>query len=128
MSMIKPLEENNNSAIFLKLTFLITLVITGILLDRTFVRESNKDIPMVLGSNQEVKDKSNDFLNETLKKTEKLGESVLGEATGYIQDTTEKIASSVSDLIYENSFGKIVNQIDKLPKDQQDRIKQQICK
>jgi len=128
---IKPLEKKSDPIFFLKLLFLVSLVATGIFLDRFFVRK-NIDVPSILGKTKETErkqeKKTSDFIEDSLKKTQKLGESVLGETTNFIQNTAENISTSVSDLIYENSLGKIVDQIDKLPKDQQERIKDQICK
>lgn len=124
---IKPLEKKTNPFLLLKVLFLATLVATGVFLDRVFIRK-NEDIPSVLGKTKEVKEQTNNFVEDSVKQAQNLGESVLGETTSLIQDTTQNISTSVSDLIYENSFGKIVDQIDKLPTDQQERIRQEICK
>lgn len=128
--MIKPLEKKSDSVFILKLIFLVSLISTGVLFDRFFMRKK-QDIPKVLGktkNEKKIEDQAKDLIETSVKKVQNLGESVLGETTSFIQETTEKISSSVSDLIYENSFGKIVDQIDKLPQDQKQRIKEEICK
>jgi len=128
---IKPLEKKSRSIVVLKFIFLISLMATGFLFDRFFVTKNN-DIPSVLGKteilNKIAKEPSKDIFQDSVKKTHGIGESILGETTNFIQDATDKISSSVSDLIYENTFSKIVDQVGSLPKDQQDRIKEQLCR
>ena len=122
---IKPLEGKNNWSIFLKLMFLGGLVVSAVIIDKIFLKKT-KEIPSVLGKTQEIelqtqeklvkKVQENNFINDSIKKAEEVG-VVLGEAKSF-----------VSDIIYNNSIGKVVEQIDKLPKDQQEKIKEQICK
>lgn len=123
---IKPLERKNNWSIFVKLIFLGGLVVSAVVIDKVFLKK-NKDIPSILGKTQErklqtqeklvKKVQESDFVNDSIKKAEEVGGVILGEAKSF-----------VSDVIYNNSIGKVVEQIDKLPKDQQEKIKEQICK
>lgn len=123
---IKPLERKNNWSIFIKLVFLSGLVVSAVIIDKIFLKKT-KEIPSVLGKTQEIelqtqeklvkKVQENNFINDSIKKAEEVGGVVLGEAKSF-----------VSDVIYNNSIGKVVEQIDKLPKDQQEKIKEQICK
>jgi len=134
---IKPLEKKNNSGIFFKLIFLITLIATGIILDRFFLNKT-KDIPSVLGKTEEFKQetidqientvKNNDLIAESLKKTEAIGGEILGQSTNLVTDMAQKASSMASDLIYQTTIGKLVEQIDKLPIDQQERVREQICR
>ena len=123
---IKPLEGKNNWSIFLKLMFLGGLVVGAVVIDKIFLKKT-KEIPSVLGKTQEIKLQTqeklvkkvqeSDLINNSIKKAEEVGGTILGEAKSF-----------VSDVIYNNSIGKVVEQIDKLPKDQQEKIKEQICK
>ena len=123
---IKPLERKNNWSIFIKLMFLSGLVVSAIVIDKVFLKKT-KEIPSVLGKTQEIKLQTQEklikkiqesnFINDSIKKAEETGGVVLGEAKSF-----------VSDVIYSSSIGKVVEQIDKLPKDQQEKIKEQICK
>lgn len=134
---IKPLEEKNNQPSFFRLLFLITLVATGVLLDRTFFKK-NQVFPNILGNSQEIKLPSqeklikqvqeNNFVEDSMNKAEEFGGVILGEATDTVTKLTSDAGSYISDAIYSSSIGKVVEQIDKLPKDQQERIREQICK
>lgn len=134
---IKPLERKTDRSLLFKLSFLITLIVTGILLDKILLKKS-KDIPSILGKTQEIKLQTqkklvekvqkSDLINDSLKKAEDIGGTVLGEATNTITKLSSDAGSFISDIIYQNSIGKVVEQIDKLPKDQQEKIKEQICK
>lgn len=122
--------------------FLGGLVISAVVIDKVFLKKT-KDIPSILGKTQEIKLQTqkkmvgvghdrpvqkSDFVNDSIKKAEEVGGVVLGEATDTLNKLTSDAGSFVSNIIYENSIGKIVEQIDKLPKDQQEKVKQEICK
>lgn len=123
---IKPLEGKTDRSLLFKLSLLIILIITGILLNKILLKK-NKEIPSILGKTQEIKLQTqkklvekvqkSDFINDSIKKAEDVGGAVLRDAGSFI-----------SDIIYQNSIGKVVEQIDKLPKDQQERIREEICK
>ena len=91
-----------------------------------------------MGKNQEIKLQTqneivkkvqeSNLVKNSIKKTEEVGGIVIGEATDRINKLTSDAGSFVSDVIYNNSIGKVVEQIGKLPKDQQERIREQICK
>ena len=132
---IKPLETKSNRPAMIKLFLIIGLVATAFLIDRVFLKKS-QDIPSILGKSEEIvvgvgRDRpelKTDLINDSIKKAEALGGVVLGEATDTVNKLASEAGSIVSTVIYENSIGKVVDQIDKLPKDQQEKIKEQICK
>ena len=139
---IKPLEGKTDRSLLFKLSLLIVLIVTGILLNKILLKK-NKEIPSILGKTQEIKLQTqkkmvgvgrdrpvqkSDFINDTIKKAEDVGGTILGEATDTVNKLTSDAGSFVSNIIYENSIGKIVEQVDKLPKDQQEKIREQICK
>lgn len=134
---IKPLEAKPDRSTLFKILFLVTLVGTGILLDKIFLKKS-QDIPSILGKTQEIKLQTqkelvekvqeSSLVKDSLKKAEEVGGAVLGEATNTVNKLASEAGSFVSDVVYNNSIGKVVDQIDKLPKDQQEKIREQICK
>jgi len=134
---IKPLEKSNNFGMGLKLFFLVGLIGTGFLIDKVFVRKMS-DAPVVLGKTKGIKGSLQDKLvaevqnsnlvKESVEGAGRLGGQILGDATEIIADVASSASSTVSTFIYENSIGKIVDQVSKLPKDQQEKIREQICK
>ena len=134
---IKPLETKPDRSVLFKGVFSVTIITTGILLDKIFLKKS-QDIPSILGKTQEIKLQTqekmvkkiqeSDLINDSIKKAEEVGGTILGEATNTINKLTSDAGSFVSDVIYNSSIGKVVDQIDKLPKDQQEKIREQICK
>ena len=137
MTIIKSLEEKTNRPSLIRLFFLITLIVSGILLDKIFLKKSH-DIPGILGENQEIKLQNQNeiikkvqessLVKDSIIKVEEVGGVVLGEAADSINKLASNTGSYISNVIYDNSIGKVVDQIDKLPKDQQERIREQICK
>ena len=137
MPIIKPLETKSNQSALFKVLFLVTLIGTGILLDKIFTKQK-VEIPSILGKSQEIKlptqekiieqIQGNDIIKDSIKKVEDMGGIVLGEATDTLTKLTSDAGSLVSNVVYENTIGKVIEQIVKLPKDQQEKIKEQICK
>ena len=133
---IKPLENKKNFGMILKIVFLISLIGTGLLIDKVFTNKK-KEMTEVLGKSQEIKKeveqklvdgvKNSDIVTQSLEVGEKIGGEILGQSTAFIADITAQAASTAGDIIYQSSIGKLVEQIDKLPQDQQNRIKEQIC-
>ncbi len=137
MTTIKPLEEKNSSLSIYRILFLISLIVTGIFLDKTFLKQK-AEIPSVLGKTNEIKlptqekviksIENNDLIKSSIQKAEDFGGVVLGEATSTVNKLASDAGAIVSKTIYENTIGKIVDQVDKLPADQQEKIREQICK
>ena len=125
---IKPLESKNNWSVFLKLMLLGGLMMGAVVINKIFTKK-NQDIPSVLGTAQEIKQINNsNLIKDSIKKAEEVGGVILGETTDTFNKLTSDAGSFVSKVVYENSIGKIVEQVDKLPKDQQEKIREQICK
>ena len=134
---IKPLEKKSNQSALFRVLFLVTLIGTGILLDRIFIKQK-AEIPSILGKSQVIKFptqekiveqiQGSDLVKDSIKKVEDMGGVVLGETTDTLTKLTSDAGSLVSNVVYNNTIGKVVEQIVKLPKDQQDKIKEQICK
>ena len=133
---IKPLEKKKNIGIILKVVFLFSLILTGLLIDKVFASKKN-DLAAVLGKSQVAKQEiqqnlvdqvqNSNIVAQSLKTGEKIGGEILGQSTAFVTDIAAKAASTAGDIIYQNSIGKLVEQIDKLPQDQQDRVREQIC-
>ena len=135
MSIIKTLETKPDRSALFKVLFLITLVTTSILLDKIFLKKS-QGISSILGKSQEIivggghdrPVQEISLIKDSIKKAEEIGGIVLGEATNTMNKLASDTGSFVSAVIYDNSIGKVVDQIDRLPKDQQEKIREQICK
>ncbi|MDO9028652.1 MAG: hypothetical protein Q7U68_07340, partial [Candidatus Roizmanbacteria bacterium] len=107
---IKPLEGKTDRSLLFKLSLLIALIVTGILLNKILLRKT-KEIPSILGKTQEIKLQTqkemvgvghdrpvqkSDLINDSIKKAEEVGGAVLRDAGSFI-----------SDIIYQNSIGKV---------------------
>jgi hypothetical protein len=53
---------------------------------------------------------------------------ILGESTAVVKNTASQSADKVKDSIVQSTVGTIVDQIEKLPVDDQNRIKDVVCK
>jgi hypothetical protein len=131
---IKPLDKNDNKIIKIKLLLLLILIATGFLFPVFFKKpkEENQDI---LGKTTSPVSKT----KELEKQGNQIKDQILGETTNFVNqitsnvtDTTINVASqagnTISSLIYDAAVKPIIDQIQRLPKDQQEKVKEQICK
>ncbi len=128
--MIKPIDLSNK-LVSLKIFFIFFLILTGVLADRVFLNKVSfspkKQNNKILGESKNLKKEIDSFVETKINQAKDIGQSVLGETTKFLDETKEKVASSVSEIIYDNSFKKIIDQIEKLPQDQKERIKKDLC-
>jgi hypothetical protein len=127
---IKSLEEKKNiKGLFPKLFFLGLLLVGGILVN-VFAKNISKNTVLALQKKSvtqkiiQPKKLAFDFINNL----QTASGQVMGAATQYTISTASKSATMVSDFIYQNTLGKIVEQVKVLPKDQRERIKKEICR
>lgn len=123
---IKPLEIKNNWPILIKVIFLSGLVISAVAIDKIYLKKT-KDIPSILGEGQKIQQQTQEKLvkkvqksnlvKDSIKSAENVGEIMLGETKSF-----------VSDFIYNNLTDKVVKQINKLPKDQREKVREHILK
>ncbi len=90
--------------------------------------------PSVLGANKNYIEPGK-IINNTVKNVESTTAQVLGVATQIVAstasksaETTSNVAGAVSNFVFENTIGKIIDQVKVLPHDQQEKIKKEICK
>src|SRR3990167_5998069 len=102
-----------------RVAILVGVIILGILLKVTYDKnkagESIKEAPVVEGVSKYIEEKVEEG-QETLNE-------VLGETSSFVKEQASKSASAVTSVILEESSKKVVEQIEKLPKEQQEEIK-----
>lgn len=64
-------------------------------------------------------------LNEQVGRT--VGD-VLDRSGAYVKDTADRSVSSIKETVFVKTVDKITEQIDKLPQDQKDEVKDRICR
>ena len=136
MATIKPLEKNN-PGIVIKLVFLSSLIITGLLLNKILVGKL-KVKSDILGEAKRLKNntqdqlinevQNSDFIASTIKQGEEISENILGEATQLVSNTATAASEMVRDIVFDSTVGNILKQVDKLPAWEQDKVREQICK
>ncbi|MFZ2205916.1 MAG: hypothetical protein WA061_01375 [Microgenomates group bacterium] len=97
--------------------------------------EQNKSTGTTLGINtlkEDIKNKVVDSAQPYLKQVQKDAESVLGVAQQTVQNAVQDIASKSADsakvFVFDNTLGKVLQNINTLPSDQQELIRKAICK
>jgi hypothetical protein len=97
--------------------------------------EKSKSTGTTLGVNtlkEDLKNKVIDSAQPYLKQAQKDAESVLGVAQQTVQNVVQDIASKSADsakvFVFDNTLGKVLENINTLPSDQQELIRKAICK
>jgi len=128
---IKPLEKENNGGLIAKAVLLFFLI-GGAAVYSFFSPKLNKK--PALAKTMPGKDMV-DIINNVVTETQNTAGTVLGEATILANNiasqsaaTTSNVADAVSDFIFDKTLAPIIQQIDKLPKIEQEKIKEELCK
>lgn len=129
---IKPLEKKNIKGLYPKLFFLGLLLIAG-LTANIFAAKISKNTSYVLQKQSILGVEKNDIhpkkiAIDFINSAESTSTQVLSATTQLVLTTASKSANIVSDFVYQNTLGKIVEQVKVLPKDQRERIREEICK
>jgi hypothetical protein len=119
---------------------LVTLLLAGYIIvpivsKQIPVPQKNQTLGSTLGVNT-IKEELNDGVNTVVKpaanQLQKDAGVVLGVAQQVIQqamqDVASKSANQAKEFVFDNTLGKVLQNINTLPADQQDLIKKAICK
>jgi len=121
-------------------TLLITLLFLGNVLIPMILKEKELKPPKKesLGSTlgiESIKKQVNEELKNVKPLTDQLqkeAEKVLGVAQETVQQTVQNVATQstekAKEFVFDNTLGKVLQNINTLPADQQDLIKKAICK
>lgn len=132
---LKSIEKSNNG-IKVRLAIITFLIAGGIIFNAAWVSRKNTTNENVLGNESERKKitvtpmekKVEEWVDGTVSKTEEMAGSVLGELTQTVIDTATQSAQKATDFVFDSTVGSIVKQVEKLPQNQQEEIKKEICK
>lgn len=131
MVKIKPLDKKETSKIKTKLILLIFLVFLGLIFS-FFFKSKKLPIPSqkitkedVLGEKNEINNKNN--FDEIFAQVEKYRDDLKNQIKNQIREVEKLTSESISSFVYDTTLKPIINQIEKLPKDQQERVKKEIC-
>ncbi len=137
---IKPIEKIDLiRVIIIRIVILTSLIISGLGYYYYFGRNIKKDTNQVLSeenkksiSFKDIDLKTESFVKKITNESKEVVDNVLGEATKVYQNTTQTIASRsseiVNDLIFNSTIKPILDQYEKLPQEQKEKIKEDICK
>ncbi|MFH0773370.1 MAG: hypothetical protein V1922_03600 [bacterium] len=122
-------------ALLIALLFLGYFVVPLIAKNTPIPAKKSKSIGSTLGV-EVIKKQLNEGMNTVVKpaadQLQKEAGVVLGLAQQTVQQTVQNIASTsanqAKEFVFDNTLGKVLENINTLPKDQQDLIKKAICK
>ncbi len=121
-----------------KVIFILLLILSASFLFK--LAQNKKFNQAVLGKNTNSQKKENNVSLADLKKqgenvynqisnsAQKEAGLVLGTFTDLISDTASKSADTVKEYIFTNTVGNVLKQIDKLPSQEKEMIKKEVCK
>lgn len=140
---IKPLEASNKALLFKALT--VTVLMVGGLVFNKAYPDFGKGKEQALGENisaqkpkptllleegvlTTTQKAARNLLSDVTKQTENIASDILGEATSIVSKVASQSSDAAAKFIFDNTIGNIIQQVEKLPKEQQEKIKEQVCK
>lgn len=129
---IKPLEVSNKALLFKALT--VTVLMVGGLVFNKVYPDFGKGKEQALGENIEesvlttTQKAARNLISDVTKRTENIASDILGEATSVVSKVASQSSDAATKFIFDNTIGNIIQQVEKLPKEQQEKIKEQVCK
>lgn len=134
---LKKIEKSTKS-IPLKVVFVLLLLLTGLIFNKiSFKKKTPKND--VLGEEvrkmsspaaslkNTVKKESQQVIDNGLNTAKKAADNVINQVTDLAVQTASEAAAKVSDVIFDNTVGNIIKQVNNLPSDQKEDIKRNIC-
>ncbi len=135
---IRPLEKKKkeNHAFVPKLIFLVLLIAVGFVVDKVapwkhMSRKANSNVLGVEENAKPIHSVQQDIqsLADNLGKTAgSISDTTIGGAMQFVSNVASESSQAVSNLVFDSTVGNVVKQIDKLPPQEQQRLKEQICK
>lgn len=120
-----------------KLSFVLVLAAL-VLAANAFVSRSQSDVQTVVQELEEEKETQNilgestkdekERLERVQKQTRQLAENVTTATEEVVTESKERLEQTISDFVYSSTIQPLINKINGLPDDQQDYIKEAICR
>ena len=136
--MLRPLEKNETNKFFYLKILSLLFLIGASLFGNYYFYNKIKEKPEVLSATKENKKNNlsiDSILNEGKKTVEDLkqkGQEFGGQVLSVMEEKATQIASqsakTVSDFVFDSTLVNILKQIEKLPKEQREKIKEEICR
>lgn len=136
---IKPIDQPKKTVSMQRLVFIGILILSGFLITKIPRKEPQNT--QVLG--EKIQTSIQKQKDEIISETKSNSKGIISYATsqleggmniivGEVSKTTGNIASksaeAATDLVFQNTVGAIVKQIEKLPDRQREQIKQEVCR
>jgi hypothetical protein len=131
--MIKPIKEENEKSLYFKFFLILSLLLLSIVFKPSIKKV---EAPEVLGEKinskndfklDELKNEINSKIDTILKTIKTTGEKTVDFATDTISQTASKSAQNISNFIFEQAINNIIKEVEKLPLEQQEKIKEKLC-
>lgn len=133
MTIIKT-PYSNKKAIIVKLGFVVCLIFLG-LVSYGIATGKLKEKEAVLGKKTQIQNSVDNLPGDLLQKAQDTAENVKNNAYQLAQTAAIAVgniatqsAQTAKDFVFDNTVGSAVKQINNLPQDEQNKIKEYICK
>ncbi len=136
---IKLIEKtDSNKGMIIRVVILTSLIFGGLIYYNFFGKNIKKDSQVLSEESKKpidfksIDQKTESFVKKITDESKKAADNVLGEATKIYQNTRQTIASRssevVNDLIFNSTIKPILDQYEKLPLEQKEKIREDICR
>lgn len=130
--MIRPLKKENHRVVLLKFIFLLSLFVLPFLLNFKVKQVKAPDIlgERVIKKNNlpEIKKKDNQKFSFSLEEIRKKAEEQTKKTGELIDEIVSESTQNLTNFVVEKTIINVIQEVNKLPKEQKEKIKEEICK
>ncbi len=133
----KKKESTNPHVIKLKIFFLLLLITAGYLMTNVIKKPGNifaantklQSLSLAMPKLNDVKNMVDNLDVKSIQKTaDNLKKQVLGISNSLVNQKASEAGSLATDFLFNKAINPILDQIHRLPKDQQNRLREEIGK
>ncbi|MFA5136436.1 MAG: hypothetical protein WC489_03505 [Patescibacteria group bacterium] len=136
-TIIKSIDGDSRKPSIIGVAVIIFLLLSAVIVSYAQLHKPSKDMrsretdgAQQITNTDLVSDLTNsagDVLGTVTEKTQKQVETVVEDTKSTILESASNSASTLKDYVWDNTAGLIIKELEKLPEDEQDKIKDQIC-
>jgi hypothetical protein len=130
---IRKLENTNFLSLVTKIVLIAAVTAGGVFAVNKIIHKNSQDKNVLSAETKKVKETEkkiieNKAVNNFIQSAQTTAGDILGEATKVVGDAVSSAAARVEDLAIKTAVDKVMEQVDKMPEKEREKIKEERCK
>lgn len=125
---IRPLEKKERDRFVPKLIFLTVFLCSAIVLNFLFKDKIRKPQDILGAEGVDTNNNLKTIADQVSNQAKQTAEDILNETTNVVQHIASQSSSTVSQAVIDTAIRTVADQLKRLPANEQEKIRQEICK